>query len=100
MTRAKGKKRKPRKLHLKFHIKAKVRMPRSTAWEKVKQFVATGVMPDDLDISYMDYEHSIGKQFFAGDTVSPEDFDEFRNLLAIMAGAKQQGPLRLERMEK
>lgn len=99
MAKAKPK-RKPRKLLLKFRIMPKVRMPRSVAWQKVMDFVATGEMPHDLDISFMDYDHQVGKQFFAGDQVSPEDFDEFKNLLAIMAGAKEQEPIRLERIGK
>ena len=92
-------KRFPRKLLLKFRIIPHVRIPRSVAWLYLKEAVASGVMPNEFDIEYMDYAHKQGKVLKAGQSLSLEELSEFRNLLGIMSGAEQQGTVRLERTE-
>lgn len=91
--------RKPRKLLLKFRIIPHVRIPRSVAWALLKDAVATGIMPEEFDIAYMDYAHKQGRVLKAGNSLSLEELEDFRNLLGIMAGAEQQDTIRLERAD-
>jgi hypothetical protein len=91
-------KRKPRKLLLKFRFVPHVRMPRSVAWRLLKEAVMTGVMPPEMDIAYMDYAHKTGRVLKAGQQLSREELEEFRNLLGIMVGAEHQGSIRLEKV--
>jgi len=92
-------KRFPRKLLLKFRIIPHVRIPRTVAWVLLKEAIASGVMPEEFDIAYMDYAHAQGKVLKAGQSLSLEELADFRNLLGILSGAEQQGTVRLERTE-
>ena len=92
-------KRFPRKLLLKFRIIPHVRLPRTVAWLLLKEAIASGVMPEEFDIAYMDYAHKQGKVLKAGQSLSLEELADFRNLLGIMSGAEQQDTIRLERTD-
>lgn len=92
-------KRIPRTLLLKFRIIPHVRIPRTVVWVLLKEAVASGVMPDEFDIEYMDYDHMKGRVFQAGKSLSFEELEEFRNLLGLMYEAEKQKTIRLERAE-
>lgn len=80
----------PRKLFLKFRIKPLVRMPKSVMLDKLRHAVRTGVMPNDLIIAYMSYDHMKGKQFQPGDRIQGGAHDELVKFYDVLISMDKQ----------
>lgn len=89
----------PRRLYLKFRVKPLVRMPKSVMFAKLREFVHTGIAPDDLEVAYMSYDRTVGKQFKPGARIAPgeqEELEKFYSVLIAM-GKESMEYVRLER---
>lgn len=80
-----------RKLYLKFRVRPKVRMPRSVMFAKLRELLATGTVPDDLDVAYMSYDHGIGKQFQAGGRLTPDETEELEKFYNVLLAIGKEG---------
>ncbi len=89
--RGASKRPQPRKLYLKFRVRPKVRMPRSVMFAKLRELLATGTVPDDLDVAYMSYDRSTGKQFQAGARLTPDETEELEKFYNVLLAIGQEG---------
>lgn len=105
--------RRPRRLFLKFRVKPRVAMPKSVMLDKLRHFVKTGVMPKDLIVAYMSYDHKVGREFRPGERIQADEHEELQRFYDVLLAIDQQemtvepkagkyknpGEVRLERPE-
>lgn len=86
-SKRKSRRSRSRSLHLKFRITVLTRMPKSVVFRKLTEFMRTGVMPDDIEISTVDYDHTRGRRYFPGSTIDPDDREELKEFLEVFLSA-------------
>jgi len=80
----------PRRLEIKFRVRPLVRMPKSEMFRKLKEFVETGIVPDDIDVAYMEYQHAHGRRFSAGERIQPHEQEELAKFYAVMTAIQPE----------
>lgn len=96
-SKAKAAASQPRKLFIKFRVKPLVRMPKSVMLAKIREVCLTGIVPDDIEVAYMEYGHGRGGSYTAGKRLDADSLSEFQNLWQVVVGMEQQGTVRIER---
>jgi hypothetical protein len=64
---------------LKIRAKPLRRMPKSVFFAKLRVACRHGVVPDDIEISTLNWGHGTGTRYDPGETLSGADRDELRN---------------------
>ncbi len=80
--------KKPRPLMMKFRIRPTKRMRMSTAMRLLKQAVRTGIVPDGIEIAWMDWEKGSEGKLNAGQ-IPGDQWQELRNFYGAMAAVDQ-----------
>lgn len=75
--------RRSRSLHLKFRIAVLTRMPKSVVFQKLTEFMRTGVMPEGIEISTVDYDHTRGRRYSPGSTIDSGDRKALKEFLEV-----------------
>jgi len=83
-----------RVLYMKFRIIPRVRMTRSHMFRLLDDFVATGTVPDDIDIESADYGHGKGKRWSGG--VHYQDIADITDMIHAFKSANR---VRFERAD-
>lgn len=97
MTRFKRKRRRPsRRTLLKIRAIPLVRMPKSVFFHKIRQACRDGIVPSDIEITTLNWDHVQGKRYMPGSELSGSDADELRNCYNLLAGVGKQD-VRFER---
>lgn len=91
-----AKKAPSRRLMLKFRVRLLRRMPKSMVWQRIKDTVAYGVVPDDIELISMDWSHGQGKRFTPGSTIDGDDLGELEKFYAVLT-KMDEGSVRVER---
>jgi hypothetical protein len=84
-------------LQLKFRVVPLVRMPKSQLFLFLKQACETGVVPKEIEIRTLDWEHKRGGVWRSGSTLSGDDAQELRNCYEILTGAVGKRDIRVEK---
>lgn len=75
----------PRRLEIKFRVRPLVRMPKSVMFGKLLEAVESGVVPDDIEIAYVEYGHGSGRHLAAGARLSADEMGELRTFYNVLA---------------
>lgn len=96
-SRRRVRQRQPRTL-LKIRAVPLVRMPRSTFFYKIRDACKTGIVPDDIEMRTLQWDHKDpkGKVYRAGQKLDAADAKELQNCYALMRGVSKQD-VRFER---
>lgn len=81
------KKGKPRVTLLKMRVTPLRRMAKSLLFTKIRQACRNGVVPDDISISTINWDHATGNRYMPGQTLSGDDRDELRNCYNLITSA-------------
>jgi hypothetical protein len=86
----------PRHLTLKFRFRVLRRIPLSEAFRQIRHAIKTGIAPDDIELSYMDYARKQGRRFRSGDRLTPDEAAELERFYNVLASVGP-GSVRVER---
>lgn len=62
------------------------RMPKSVFFRKIREACRHGVVPDDIRISTLNWDHQEGRRYHAGEVLSGSDRDELENCYQLLTG--------------
>lgn len=86
----------PRRTLLKIRAIPLVRMPKSVFFTKIRQACKHGVVPADIEITTLNWDHAVGKRFLPGEVLSGKDAGELMNCYNLLVGVEKQN-VRFER---
>lgn len=86
----------PRWLFLKFRVTPLVRMPKSVLFIKLRQACRDGIIPRDIEIATLQWDHGQGKRYLAGTVLDAGDAKELMKCYNVLAGVEKSG-VRFER---
>lgn len=78
--------RRPRRTLLKIRATPLRRMPKSVFFEKIRQAARTGIIPDDIELSTLNWGHAVGRRFSPGETLDATDRRELENVYNYLTG--------------
>lgn len=90
------KRRRPRPTQLKIRAVPLVRMPKSRFFELIKQACETGVIPKDIRMQSLNWDHKVGRSWNEGTVLSADDANELRQCAAYLTGAVGKRDVRVE----
>lgn len=96
LQRGSRRNRKTRRVLLKIRAIPLVRMPKSVFFEKIRQACKNGIVPSDIEITTLNWDHAEGNRYRAGTVLSGKDRDELRNCYNILVGVRK-ADVRFER---
>jgi len=70
------------------------KMPKSVFFQKLRAACKHGVIPDDIEISTLNWGHGTGTRYSPGATLSGDDREELRNCYDYLVGGAE---IRFER---
>lgn len=88
----------PKRTLLKIRARPLVRMPKSVFFTKIRSACRDGVIPSDIEISTLNWDHARGRTYKAGQVLSGRDRDELMNCYQMLTGMSKQD-VRFERPE-
>jgi len=88
--------RPPRRTLLKIRAIPLVRMPKSVFFQKIREACRDGIVPSDIEITTLNWDHAVGRKYLAGTVLGGEDADELRNCYNLLVGVSRQD-VRFER---
>lgn len=88
---------KHRPTQLKIRARPLVRMPKSRFFALIKQACETGVVPDEIEMQTLNWNHKRGSHLMPGTTLSAEDAQELRNCYEFLTGAVGKRDVRVEK---
>ncbi len=91
-----SKRRKPRPTQLKIRAVPLVRMPKSRFFELIRDACKNGVIPKDIRMESLNWDHKVGRSWNAGTVLSAADADELRQCYAYLTGAVGKRDVRVE----
>jgi len=74
----------PRRTLLKIRATPLVRMPKDVFFDKIRSACRRGVVPDDIVIETLNWDHAKGSRYMPGRTLSGSDRKELRNCYALL----------------
>lgn len=86
----------PRRLELKFRVRPLVRMPVSVMFGKLQEFADTGIVPGDIEIAYMEYQHATARSFQPGSRVQPHEQEEFKKFHKVLMAMDPKSEVTVE----
>lgn len=78
--------RKPRRTLLKIRAVPLVRMPKSHFFALIQRACRTGVVPEDIRITTLNWDHAVGQRYSPGQRLSARHAEELRNCYSLLAG--------------
>lgn len=91
--------RSSRRTLLKIRATPLKRMPKSRFYALIRQACREGVIPNDLQLSTLNWDHAQGRQYMPGSTLSARDAAELKNCYNYLVGAVTKQDVRVERPE-
>lgn len=88
--------RKPRRTLLKIRVVPLVRMPKSRLFTLIKQACETGIIPDDIELQTLNWDHGTGGSYRRGYSLSARDRENLRNCYEFLTGAVGKSSIRVE----
>lgn len=76
-----------RRALLKIRAVPLVRMPKSEFFRKIRHACRDGVVPADIEIRTLNWDHATGGRYQAGTVLSGYDREELRNCYQLLTGA-------------
>lgn len=86
----------PRVTMLKIRAVPLVRMPKSRFFELIRKACRDGVVPEELEITTLNWDHRTGRHFKPGAVLSASDAQELRNCYDYLTGAVGKRDVRVE----
>lgn len=83
---------------LKIRAVPLVRMPKSRFFKLIRQACRKGVIPEDIRLTTLDWQHGRGRQYAPGSILSARDAEELRNCYDLLTSL-EKADLRVERPE-
>ena len=71
-------------------------MPKSVFFHKIRQACRDGVVPADITITTLNWDHAQGKRYTAGQVLDGNDAEELKNCYNLLVGVSKQD-VRFER---
>jgi hypothetical protein len=98
MPRRQGSKRRrrPRKTLLKIRAVPLVRMPKSRFFYLIKKACDTGVVPPDIQITTLNWDHAQGRRYMPGRELSGRDRAELQECASYLFGKVDKHDIRVE----
>src|SRR5690242_5406384 len=91
------KRRRPRVTLLKIRAVPLVRMPKSRLFYLIRKACETGVVPREIRITTLNWDHRLGRVLQPGQVLSAEDRQELKNCEAYLFGAVDRRDVRVEK---
>lgn len=91
------KRRRPRVTMLKIRAIPLVRMPKSRLFYLIKKACETGVIPNEIRITTLNWDHRVGRSFQPGQVLDAKDREELANCEAYLFGAITKHDVRVEK---
>lgn len=95
MPRSKNR-RNPRVTMLKIRATPLVRMPKSKFFELIRRACRDGVVPENIEITTLNWDHKTGGEYKAGQKLSARHAEELRNCYNYLVGAVGKRDVRVE----
>lgn len=89
--------RSTRRTLLKIRAVPLVRMSKDTFFTKIRHACRDGVIPPDLRITTLNWDHAEGRKYSPGEVLNAEDAAELRNCYNFLVGAVGKEDVRVER---
>lgn len=89
-------KRNVRRTLLKIRAIPLVRMPKSVFFKKIRQACRDGIVPPDIRITTLNWDHATGNRYEPGAILSGKDAEELKNCYRLLTGVGKQD-IRFER---
>lgn len=83
---------------LKIRATPLVRMPKSVFLRKIEEACHSGTIPDDIELTTLNWGAGTGRRWRAGDTLDASDAQELQNCYAMLVDPKTT--VRVERPDK
>lgn len=90
-------KRRARVTLLKIRAVPLERMPKSRFFHLIKQACETGIVPDGIRITTLNWDHGVGQSFTEGQKLSGAQIQELRNCGDFLFGPDGKHDVRVER---
>ena len=81
---------------LKIRAVPLVRMPKSHFFELIRRACRDGVVPQDIRITTLNWDHRNGRVYQPGQVLDAEDAEELRNCYNFLVGAVGKRDIRVE----
>lgn len=91
------KRRRARVTSLKIRAVPLVRMPKSRLFYLIKQACETGIVPSEIRITTLNWDHRVGRALQPGQVLSADDRQELQNCAAYLFGAITKHDVRVEK---
>lgn len=86
----------PRRLELKFRVRPRIRMPVSVMFGKLQELADTGIVPGDIEVAYMEYQHATARSFQPGARIQPHEHEEFKKFYKVLLAVNPQTEVSVE----
>jgi hypothetical protein len=86
----------PRRTLLKIRAVPLVRMPKSVFFDRIRSACRNGVVPDDISITTLNWDHAEGRRYMPGQRLDASDAQELENCYQLLTGMGKQS-VRFER---
>lgn len=86
----------PRVTMLKIRAIPLVRMPKSRFFEQIRRACRDGIVPDDIEIVTMNWDHQTGRRYIPGTKLSGRNAEDLRNCYNYLVGAVGKRDIRVE----
>lgn len=86
----------PRRTLLKIRAVPLRRMAKSLFFEKIRHACRDGIVPDDIEITTLNWDHATGRRYLPGQELDGSDAEELQNCYQLLTGAGK-GAVRFER---
>lgn len=91
----KKRKRGARRTLLKIRAVPLVRMPKSKFFELIRQAARTGIVPAEIELRTLNWDHARGGTYLPGAVLSAKDAEELKQTYDLLAGS-EKGQIRVE----
>lgn len=65
-------------------------MPKSVFFRKIREACRRGIVPNDITISTLNWDHEQGGRYMPGETLSGSDREELKNCYDLLTGASNR----------
>jgi len=89
--------RRPRVTLLKIRARPLVRMPKSRFFELIRHACRDGVIPAEIEITTLNWDHQVGQTLQPGRVLSARERQELTNCYEYLTGAIGKRDVRVER---
>lgn len=91
-----SKRRRPRRTLLKIRAVPLVRMPKSRFFMLIREACKTGVVPNEIEITTLNWDHALGGRYMPGTILSAKHKAELQACYDYLSGAIGKSDVRVE----